>query len=431
MKKTLSQPLLKEVLNFAQVKELFDSFVQLTKIDVSLVDVNGNEVISNKLDKTKSICIVAKKTPLIKACLSHTSYALFKSAEIGEPYTFKCGEMIRCIAPLLNDKKIIGGIALGPVILWDSTDFVSGELSSLKESFNLTESEVKEVINYTTKMSCEEMNHAAKLLSFIVGLLCKEDNEFYKQRNRIMMQQRQISELIQEKKELESQFNKTIKQNKDLEREFIGYAQLGDKKMALKKINEILGVLLTSSRGNLDLIKTKSLEMITELSKSASELGTESLELANIIITYTKKIIESQDFDKIFLLLQEGLEEIIDTIYEERGYSKSNENIIRAINYIRTNYSDNIKIEEVAENSYISPDYLSHLFRKELNMTYSNFLTKTRIDNAVKLIQNGETEVQNIAFQVGYNDSSYFIKVFKDKVGITPYSYIKMIEENK
>jgi AraC-like DNA-binding protein len=64
-------------------------------------------------------------------------------------------------------------------------------------------------------------------------------------------------------------------------------------------------------------------------------------------------------------------------------------------------------------------------------MTYSNFLTKTRIDNAVKLIQNGETEVQNIAFQVGYNDSSYFIKVFKDKVGITPYSYIKMIEENK
>lgn len=332
---------------------------------------------------------------------------------------------------IVNDKKIIGGIALGPVILWDSTDFVSGELSSLKESFNLTESEVKEVINYTTKMSCEEMNHAAKLLSFIVGLLCKEDNEFYKQRNRIMMQQRQISELIQEKKELESQFNKTIKQNKDLEREFIGYAQLGDKKMALKKINEILGVLLTSSRGNLDLIKTKSLEMITELSKSASELGTESLELANIIITYTKKIIESQDFDKIFLLLQEGLEEIIDTIYEERGYSKSNENIIRAINYIRTNYSDNIKIEEVAENSYISPDYLSHLFRKELNMTYSNFLTKTRIDNAVKLIQNGETEVQNIAFQVGYNDSSYFIKVFKDKVGITPYSYIKMIEENK
>lgn len=425
-----SKKALKDLLNFTQVESLFDSFANLTKIDISLLDVNGQEIITKRLDDSKSICVVAKNANLSNVCIAHTRYALEKSAEIGEPYIFKCGEMIRCIAPLIDDEKVIGGIALGPVILWDSADFVSGELSSLKASFNLNNKEIESVVEYTTKMSCEEMNHAAKLLAFIIELLCKEENQYYKQRNRIMMQQRQISELIQEKKELETQFKKSAKQNKDLKKEFISYAQLGDKEMALKKVKEILGVLITNSHGNLDFIKTKSLEIITELSKSASELGTESLELSNIIVEYTKKIIEQKDFDKVFLLLEDGTGKIIDAIYEGRGYSKSNENIIRAINYIRINYNDNIKIEDVSKNTFISPNYLSHLFRKELNMTFSEFLTKTRIDNAVKLIQNGEIEVQNIAYQVGYNDSSYFIKVFKDKIGITPYNYIKMVEEN-
>ena len=131
----------------------------------------------------------------------------------------------------------------------------------------------------------------------------------------------------------------------------------------------------------------------------------------------------------MFLWAQEAVEELTSAIYLARGFQKSNENIIKATNYIKMYYNEDLKLEDVAEHIYINPYYLSHLFKKELGITFSNYLRKIRLDNAIILIQKGEREVQRIASLVGYNNSSYFIKVFKNHVGLTPYNYNKEIEE--
>ncbi len=428
MKIKLSPLLITKFLDVEEIKKLFHNFTTLTRIDVSLIDILGNEILSERVNPEYSICNIVKDMEYSGFCNKHLKYAVFKAAELGEPYTFKCGEMIRSIAPVFNDSELIGGIALGPVLLWDSDDFVPLEFSKLKIECGFDDETLSLIIKHTTKLSAEHMNSAADLLAFIVSYICQEESEIFKQRTKIMMQQRRISELIQENKEV-----KDIKKGKvsqeDLEKEFISLVLIGEKEEAMNLLDEILGMTLSRSKANLNIIKSKNIELLTELSKRAADMGSQSLELASILVEYTTKIVTEKNFDKMFLWVQEAVEKITNAIYHARGYQKSNENIIKAINYIKLHYGNEFTLSDVAEHVYVNPHYLSRLFRKELGMTFKNYLTKTRIDNAIQFMQEGEKEVQSLAQKVGFNDSSYFIKVFKDHVGITPYNYIKVLED--
>lgn len=79
----------------------------------------------------------------------------------------------------------------------------------------------------------------------------------------------------------------------------------------------------------------------------------------------------------------------------------------------------------MARKVYISPYYLSHLFREELNITFLEYLTMVRMEEAKKLLKDTSLSIVAIASQVGYEDASYFSKVFKRYVGISPAQYRK------
>ena len=79
----------------------------------------------------------------------------------------------------------------------------------------------------------------------------------------------------------------------------------------------------------------------------------------------------------------------------------------------------------MARKVYISPYYLSHLFREELNITFLEYLTMVRMEEAKKLLKDTSLSIVAIASQVGYEDASYFSKVFKKYVGISPAQYRK------
>ncbi|NLB85116.1 MAG: hypothetical protein GX794_03260, partial [Acholeplasmataceae bacterium] len=349
MKIETSPLVLSKVINIEKLAGILNNFTNLTKIDVAVVDIFGKEVLSKRINPNRSICNLVKGMPFVRTCDNSIKYGIFKSADLGEPYTFKCGEMIRCIAPIFVDDKVIGGIALGPVLLWDSDDFAAIEFHNLKEELGFNDYLLNDILEYTTKISCEYMNNAVGLLSLIVGHICQENNEFFKQRTKIMMQQRRISELIQEKKETKfASFKRTNNKDTELEKEFISLVQLGEKEAAMNTLNEIFGTVISRSKGNLDVIKNKTLELLTDLSKSANIMGTHSMELSSIMVNYIPKIMEELNFDKIFFWVNEAVDKMTIAIYNSRGYQKSNEYIIKAINFIKTHYSDDITLNDVA-----------------------------------------------------------------------------------
>ena len=92
-----------------------------------------------------------------------------------------------------------------------------------------------------------------------------------------------------------------------------------------------------------------------------------------------------------------------------------------AIAYINENYSKAISIQNVCTEIGISQTYLSRLFRKHGNTSFSTYLTQCRLNAAMELIrQHPDMALRNVASCVGYEDYAYFSKVFHQSMGCTP-----------
>lgn len=104
----------------------------------------------------------------------------------------------------------------------------------------------------------------------------------------------------------------------------------------------------------------------------------------------------------------------------------SNYVIKRAINYIREHYQEGLTQEEVASVLKITPEYLSTLFNREMEINFSVFLKQFRISHAKRMLKGTDRKVYEIANAVGYSDPKYFQRVFKEVVGVSPGEYRQM-----
>jgi AraC-like DNA-binding protein len=100
--------------------------------------------------------------------------------------------------------------------------------------------------------------------------------------------------------------------------------------------------------------------------------------------------------------------------------------------FIDNNFSNcELSLTMVASQLNYHPKYISALFKTVFKIGFSNYLNTVRIQNACALIQQGLTEIKNIAFLCGFNDPLYFSKVFKAHLAISPREYVKSQRERK
>jgi YesN/AraC family two-component response regulator len=86
-----------------------------------------------------------------------------------------------------------------------------------------------------------------------------------------------------------------------------------------------------------------------------------------------------------------------------------------------------ISLMDVAEYVYISPAYLSKLFKEELKYNFNSYLNKVRVDMSKKMLKDYRISLINIALSCGFEDQSYYSKVFKRFTGISPGKYRESI----
>lgn len=104
--------------------------------------------------------------------------------------------------------------------------------------------------------------------------------------------------------------------------------------------------------------------------------------------------------------------------------SKKTPLVIEAQKYINRNYSnEDLSISEIANKLEISQTYLTRLFKRELGMTFVDYLTNVRIKNAIILMRDPSLKLYEIAELIGYSTQHYFSNVFKKHVGISPQDY--------
>lgn len=99
----------------------------------------------------------------------------------------------------------------------------------------------------------------------------------------------------------------------------------------------------------------------------------------------------------------------------------------KALEYIREHFQEDLSLESLARQVFVSPGYLSTLFKKELQKNFTDCLHEVRIDQAKECLRNEQLKVYEIALAVGYRDEKYFSQVFKKWVGLSPNQYRELL----
>lgn len=105
--------------------------------------------------------------------------------------------------------------------------------------------------------------------------------------------------------------------------------------------------------------------------------------------------------------------------------------ILASIAYINEHYKEPVALNEVADRVGLNGSYLSHLFRKETGVRFSDYLQKYRIDAAKRLLSGSNISVHQIAIQCGFGDHQYFCKLFKKETGMRPMQYRNQSKKNR
>jgi AraC-like DNA-binding protein/mannose-6-phosphate isomerase-like protein (cupin superfamily) len=109
--------------------------------------------------------------------------------------------------------------------------------------------------------------------------------------------------------------------------------------------------------------------------------------------------------------------------YGNENYIKLNDSYIKAKKFIDENYTENITLDDVCSPLYISKYYLSHIFKEISGMPVIKYIIKMRMDKAKKLLTQTDKTINEISALVGYIDTPYFIRVFKNTEKLTPKQY--------
>jgi len=421
---------------------LLDSYYKATGFKVFFMDKEGKIFLSSTPEVFFcDFCkLIQSKSEGEKRCFKSFSDGMSKSAEYGFPYIYRChAGIIEWNAPFLFDGKFLGAFVSGGVLMRKPDSYFLKEIKKVNKTLGIEESQLEEFINKIKIVSEKKIKAAADILQVMSAYLTKMELIDIKLRQEKYIQQAKISEEIQKIKREELELNEKDEKNEnsfisicslyplETERELLRRVRLGDKEGAREVLNEILGKILLKNAGQIELIRARILELAVVLSRAAVEADAELEMVLGLNFEYIQELGKMKTIEDLCIWIVKVLDRFTESVYENRNIK--NVDIIRkAREFIRANYKKKIKLIDISRAIYLSPYYLSHIFKKETGSTLLEYLTKVRIEEAKRLLENTPWNTTRIAFEVGYSDQSYFCKVFKKIEGIPPYDYKKRMK---
>jgi two-component system, response regulator YesN len=143
-----------------------------------------------------------------------------------------------------------------------------------------------------------------------------------------------------------------------------------------------------------------------------------------------KKLIEAVD-EAVKVMEKQVRAGMIERVVDKRIADTNNkidstkDPIRKAIAYIDQHLKEELTLKDIAAHVHLNPSYFSVLFKEQANLNFSEYITRRRIQRAKELVISTNLPINEIAEEVGYKTSKYFIKIFKEIEGITPSIYRK------
>ena len=353
-------------------------------------------------------------------CTQVHRYGSYQAERFGGKYMFFCPmSLLHWTSPLFIDGNIVGGLLCGPALIIDSEDFIRNDLISGK---NLPASDVFKLMKLASdipSLTTEKSRSLSELLYLTAAGVSDLNYMEYKLKQEDSEQQREISEYIQYIKTMEKTEAEISRYPFEKETDLVGYIENGETRRAREVLNEILGNVFFASGGDIKVIRARVLELVVLLSRAAVRGGADAEQIFGMNYQYIKRIDSFTSVDAIASWLSRIIVKFSELVFDMRDI-KHADAIQGAMQYVRENYQNKLSLDETAERVNLSPSYLSKLFKKELNQNFNAYLNQVRVEKSKNYLLNTDIPLIDIAGMCGFEDQSYFSKVFKKFTGSSP-----------
>jgi AraC-like DNA-binding protein/ligand-binding sensor protein len=208
----------------------------------------------------------------------------------------------------------------------------------------------------------------------------------------------------------------------EAERRLLAALRRGDNAAANKTLDSILEIFSAMSPGDFEFFQFRAIELIVFLSRAIpgdNQTDDTVLEANN---RYLKKIAESTNTRELTERLHIIIDRMAGKIFSFQGIRHASA-LRKAEGFIRENYTRKLSLEEIAGVSGLSAPYFSTIFREEMGENLSAYLNRLRVEKAAGLLTEGKAALNQIAEACGFEDQSWFSKIFKNYMGISPGRY--------
>jgi len=189
-----------------------------------------------------------------------------------------------------------------------------------------------------------------------------------------------------------------------------------------KLLDEILGKTLVDRRVSPAIAKAFSIYIMSILMKTAYSGGVDYSNLNKTCSQIIRGILLCDGFIYLRDCLRLFSRQVIEALSNSRKH-RNNRVFERAVDYINQHYNEELSLEKISKQIYISPYYLSHCFKDFTGISFNEYIKKLRIEEAKTLLLTTNLAVGEIGKRVGYCDPNYFGRVFKNTVGMAPSKY--------
>ncbi|MBP1558870.1 MAG: helix-turn-helix transcriptional regulator [Oscillospiraceae bacterium] len=374
----------------------------ISKVDCCVVDAETKHILRDPEDRYESICDTCG---FIKCRARSThAYGCNESYRWGGYYFYYCPLGLSFIAGYISDEygELVGGLVAGPTLLEEEKEETLDRLQDYSVRFDAESLVVQ---------STQEMNS----LGHIVSLVCRSLSE-----NEAFTSLRYNSRKNRLKAMNYSDLPETVYPLKDEQMLHQMICQK-DSNGAKELLDKLFDHVYSTSGGDLEIVKRRSIELMVVISRASMDAGADSQEVFGEG-DYVSEIMRFRTVDQLYSWLTAVLRRFIDYTFEFQQAKHANV-IFNVKKYIQKNYSEKISLESVAAQVFLSPGYLSSLFKEATGESLISYINRVRVEESKVLLLETKDNLVDISNACGFEDQSYFARVFKKFTGVSPSKY--------
>ena len=196
----------------------------------------------------------------------------------------------------------------------------------------------------------------------------------------------------------------------------------GERQAAREIINRVLVGIYHAARSRPELLKSLALELVVVMSRAAVESGADPSEVLGCNFESATALAGLSDEEEVSSWLCGMLERVMDAIRDHKQFPNA-VLLGRAVAFMEEHLGEPLDRDMVARAAGLSGSHFSHLIRERTGRTFTDLMAQYRVDCAKTMLRRTGKSIIQIAMECGFEDQSYFSRVFKRYTGTSPRTY--------